>query len=62
MNYELMAVEILAAVGGSKNISNVTHCATRLRLNLIDQKLIDRKRPWISMELWEFLIKVDNIS
>ena len=44
MNYELMAVEILAAVGGSKNISNVTHCATRLRLNLIDQKLIDRKK------------------
>lgn len=32
--YNEMAKKILANVGGPENISNMTHCATRLRLNL----------------------------
>ena len=36
MNYELMAIEILAAVGGCENVASVTHCATRLRFNLVN--------------------------
>jgi PTS system beta-glucosides-specific IIC component len=36
MNFEKLASDILENVGGEKNVSNVTHCATRLRLNLKD--------------------------
>lgn len=31
MNYENLAKEILKNIGGQENISNLTHCATRLR-------------------------------
>ncbi|GAA0180124.1 beta-glucoside-specific PTS transporter subunit IIABC [Clostridium sediminicola] len=34
MNYPKLASEILKNVGGSENVANVTHCATRLRFNL----------------------------
>lgn len=34
MNYEELSKKILENVGGTKNISQVTHCMTRLRLNL----------------------------
>lgn len=34
MDYRETAQGILDAVGGPSNISNMTHCATRLRLNL----------------------------
>lgn len=33
-DYKKLAADIIGAVGGEKNISNVTHCATRLRLVL----------------------------
>lgn len=36
MNYQNLAKEILEKVGGEKNISSLTHCATRLRFNLKD--------------------------
>ena len=36
MNYENLAKEIFKNVGGQKNVSNLTHCATRLRFNLKD--------------------------
>ena len=36
MNYENLAKSILEKVGGEKNVSNLTHCATRLRFNLKD--------------------------
>ena len=35
--YEKLCQRILAHVGGKENISFVTHCATRLRMNLKDQ-------------------------
>jgi len=41
MNYELLAVEIVAGVGGNENIQSVTHCATRLRFNLVDDSLVN---------------------
>lgn len=37
MDYKKLAEEILKNVGGSENISNVWHCATRLRFNLKDE-------------------------
>lgn len=44
MNYEVMAIEILAAVGGRENIMAATHCVTRLRLNLANRSLVDDER------------------
>ncbi|WP_207871881.1 PTS system, beta-glucoside-specific IIA component [Enterococcus sp. DIV2402] len=43
MNYEKLATEILANVGGSQNILNVWHCATRLRFKLKDETQADTK-------------------
>lgn len=42
MNDTSLAQEILRLVGGSENMSHLTHCVTRLRMNLIDDKLADR--------------------
>ncbi|MDT2738842.1 PTS transporter subunit EIIC [Enterococcus canintestini] len=36
MDYKVMAQEILDKIGGPENVSNMTHCATRLRLTLKD--------------------------
>lgn len=41
MDYKKTAQGILDAVGGPGNISNMTHCATRLRLNLKDRSKAD---------------------
>ena len=38
MNYENLAKQVLKNVGGEDNVSNLTHCATRLRFNLKDSK------------------------
>ena len=38
-----IAKEVLSKIGGSKNISSVFHCATRLRFELIDLNLVDQK-------------------
>ncbi|WP_196000166.1 beta-glucoside-specific PTS transporter subunit IIABC [Clostridium sp. 1001271B_151109_B4] len=37
MNYENLAKQILKNIGGQENVSNLTHCATRLRFNLKDK-------------------------
>ena len=37
--YEKVANGVLEAVGGSANISSVTHCMTRLRFNLKDESI-----------------------
>lgn len=44
MNYEQLAKSILEKIGGEKNISNVTHCATRLRFNLVDASKADTEK------------------
>ncbi|MBE6831128.1 MAG: PTS beta-glucoside transporter subunit EIIBCA [Ruminococcaceae bacterium] len=41
MDYDQVAKKIVEAVGGKKNISYCTHCATRIRLTLADNKLAD---------------------
>ncbi len=41
MNYPSIAAQIVAAVGGKENLSNVMHCATRLRLTCLDESKID---------------------
>lgn len=41
MDYKEVAREILDKVGGPDNIAGMTHCATRLRLNLKDESLAD---------------------
>ena len=41
MDYKQMAQEILRHVGGIENISFMTNCATRLRLNFKDESKVD---------------------
>ena len=40
-----IAEDVLAAVGGASNVTNATHCMTRLRLNLKDQVIIGQNVP-----------------
>jgi phosphotransferase system IIB component len=40
MDYPLIAAEILLRIGGAENIASAAHCATRLRLVLLDDQLI----------------------
>lgn len=42
-NYEKLAASIVEALGGKSNIKSVTHCATRLRFNLVSKALADKK-------------------
>lgn len=41
MDYRKLAESILSKIGGSQNIINVVHCATRLRFTLKDEKVAD---------------------
>lgn len=41
MDYQQLASQILATVGGKENIQNVMHCATRLRFQLKDGEKFD---------------------
>lgn len=43
MDYRQSAIEVLAKVGGSKNIISAAHCATRLRLVIADNAKVDKK-------------------
>lgn len=42
MDYTKTAKDILNFVGGEENVNAVTHCMTRLRLNLHDQTKVER--------------------
>lgn len=44
MSYKDLARQIIEGVGGSKNISNVTHCMTRLRFHLKDDSLANKEQ------------------
>lgn len=44
MNYFEVAKEILTALGGKENVSAAAHCATRLRLVLNDESIVDQKK------------------
>lgn len=39
-----IAQEVIAAVGGQENIRSVAHCATRLRLMVVDEEKIDKDK------------------
>ena len=41
-DYQALAEEIVANVGGKENITQVLHCATRLRFNLKDMAKADQ--------------------
>lgn len=41
-NNKKIAQEVLKAIGGRENVANVTHCITRLRLNLRNDSLADK--------------------
>lgn len=42
MNYKKTAIDIIKQVGGSKNISALEHCSTRLRFSLIDRSKVNQ--------------------
>ena len=42
MDYRKSATEVLAAIGGSSNIASAAHCATRLRLVIVDNGKVDK--------------------
>lgn len=42
-NNKKIAQEVLHAIGGKENVANVTHCITRLRLNLKDEGAADKE-------------------
>ena len=41
MDYQTLSRDIVADVGGAANISSFTNCMTRLRVDVIDQSLVD---------------------
>lgn len=43
MDYKFTAQEVLNKVGGEKNVSQLEHCATRLRFTLIDSSIVDKE-------------------
>lgn len=44
MGYESLAADILQNVGGEQNVSNLYHCATRLRFTLKDNKKAKKQK------------------
>ncbi|WP_332692812.1 sucrose-specific PTS transporter subunit IIBC [Halalkalibacter lacteus] len=44
MDYNKVAKEILEAIGGKDNVDAAAHCATRLRLVLKDESLVDESK------------------
>ena len=44
MNWNDLAENILDNVGGTSNVKNATHCATRLRLTLYDDSKADKDK------------------
>ena len=44
IDYQKTAAELVRELGGNENISNVTHCATRLRFILKSEEIVDSSR------------------
>ncbi|MFB8736132.1 PTS transporter subunit EIIB [Bacillus sp. SL00103] len=42
MDYQKTAKELTELLGGKENVISATHCATRLRLVMKDEELIDK--------------------
>lgn len=43
-NYDELAKQIVASVGGVQNVRSLIHCATRLRFQIIDRSKVDKER------------------
>lgn len=43
-NYNDLAQNIVAEIGGKENIAALTHCATRLRFNLVDNNKVNKDK------------------
>ena len=43
LDYRKCAEEIYGCLGGKDNIASVAHCATRLRLAIVDSNKVDNK-------------------
>lgn len=43
-NYDELAKQIVASVGGADNVNSLIHCATRLRFQIKDPAKVDKKR------------------
>ena len=61
MKHESTAAEILKLVGGEKNVDSVTHCATRLRFNLKDEKVANDEALKMYKVLWVLPAAVGSI-
>lgn len=44
MDYKKVGKEVLQQVGGKDNVVNITHCATRLRFELVDKKKVNTEQ------------------
>lgn len=44
IDYQKTAKDLVKELGGDANISNVTHCATRLRFILKDESIVDKEK------------------
>lgn len=44
MDYKKVGLDVLAAIGGKENVVSVTHCATRLRFELVDKEKVDKSK------------------
>lgn len=44
INYKKSAESILLAVGGKENVISTAHCATRLRLVLLNENVVDHEK------------------
>lgn len=42
-NYSKIAEDVIKCIGGQENIKSVAHCATRLRIIVVDKEIIDEK-------------------
>ncbi len=40
-DYDSLAVDYLAALGGKENLTEISSCITRLRLGIVDRQIID---------------------
>ncbi|ARB05640.1 TPA: PTS transporter subunit EIIB [Streptococcus pneumoniae] len=62
MSYKDTVQKILDVIGGEKNVNRVTHCVTRLRLELKDENLVNdddvKKIPGVI----GIMKKMDNIK
>ena len=43
MNYDVIAKEVLENIGGRENVQSVAHCATRLRIMVLDELKINKE-------------------